>query len=134
MSSKTWPFHNRRYFVAKLPRMSGSVRAGLGWGLQPTKTFLVACYYYFSVAIMTQKAIFKNIFYHLDIFRQVSLSCDVSLVLSWTHIIFSFLQPPYLPFRGDTSHILSSIPGQSFNPIIWQRVLTSGCKQGRRGE
>jgi hypothetical protein len=27
--------------------MSGSVRVGLGWGLQPNKTFLVACFYYF---------------------------------------------------------------------------------------
>lgn len=58
-------------FFAKLPRMPASVRAGLGWGLQPNKTFLVACYYYFSVVIMTQKTIFKNIFYHLDIFSCV---------------------------------------------------------------
>lgn len=95
MSSKTWPFHNRRYFVAKLPRMFGGVRAGLGWRLQPNKTFLVACYYYFSVAIMTQKTIFKNIFYHLDIFRQVSLRCTASLVLSRPE-----LDPYYLQFSA----------------------------------
>lgn len=41
-------------------------RVGFGWAHQPNKTFLVACCYYFSVAVITQKTMVENTLCHRD--------------------------------------------------------------------
>lgn len=78
---------------------------------------------------MTQKTIFKNIFYHLDLSSQVSLTCDASSVLRWTLAISNFLQPPCLSFGGDAKHVPPSVP-----PPYQLRGSQPCCKLGLQGE
>lgn len=133
MCSRTWPFQNSRYLLPSYQECLLVSELGLGGDFGQIK-LLCGLLLLFSVAIMTQKTIFKNIFYHLDVFIPVYLTCDASLVLKYTHTLSNFRQPPCLSFRGDPRHIPPSIPGQSFCPITtFQRFSTLAANQDSTG-